>query len=59
MTEKIIPSNRNVTIILTLEEHEVLKNICMEVLGNYKWKISRKRALIIGRILDKLEEASK
>lgn len=47
---------RSITIILTLEERETLKNICMEVLGNYRWKTNRKRALVLNKLLDEIED---
>lgn len=59
MTEKINPGDGNITIVLTSEERKILKNICMEVLGNYRWKVSRGKALVLNSILDKLEEAHK
>ena len=50
MAEKINPNSRNIIIVLTLKECEILKNICMEVLGNYRWKVSKKRALVLNKV---------
>jgi hypothetical protein len=50
---------KEIVIILTLQECEVLKDICMEFLGNYKWKVNTKRALVLNKILDKIEEVKK
>jgi hypothetical protein len=49
----------DVTIVLTSKECEILKPICMEILGDYKWKINRERALVLNKILDKIEEVIK
>lgn len=59
MAEKIKPNAGDIIIVLTPEEYKVLKQVCMEVLGNYKWKVSRGRALILNKILDQLEEVRK
>lgn len=48
--------NRKLIIILSLREREVLKDICREVLVNRKWGVSRERALVLNKVLDKLEE---
>lgn len=55
MAEEINPKAGDIIIVLTPEECKVLKNICMEVLGNYRWKVSKGRALILNNILDQLE----
>lgn len=55
--KKANPNNKNVTIVLTLKECEILKPIFMEILGNYRWKTNRERALVLNKILDKIEEA--
>lgn len=52
-------SEKNITIILTLEECKTLQIICKEVLGNYRWKTNRKRALVLNKILDKIEKVEK
>lgn len=52
-------TGKGVRIILTSQECEVLKNICMEVLGNRKWKVGRERAIVVNKILDKLEGVKK
>jgi len=52
-------TGKRIRIILTPQECEVLKNICMEFLGSYKLKVGRERASILNKILDKLEGASK
>ena len=52
-------SKKSITIILTSKECEILKNICMEFLGNYKWKVNREKALVLNKILDKIEEVEK
>lgn len=56
MAGKINPSTGDIIIVLTPEECRILKQVCMEVLGNHRWKVSRGRALIINNILDRLEE---
>lgn len=53
---KTNPNNREIIIILTLRECNILKNICMEFLGNYKWKVNKEKALVLNKILDKIEE---
>jgi len=50
---------REIIIVLTLKECEIFKNICEEVLGNYRWKTNRSRASVLNKILDKLEEVKK
>lgn len=57
MAGKIDPNAGDIIIVLIPEECEVLKQICMEVLGNHRWKVSRGRALVLNNILDQLEEA--
>lgn len=57
MAEKI--NSNNIIIVLTIEECNVFKNLCMQFLGNFKFKLSRNRALMLNKILDKLEEAKK
>ena len=52
-------TGKRVRIILTSQECEVIKNICMEFLGSYKLKVGRERASILNKILDKLEGARK
>ena len=47
---------RSITIILTPEECKILKNICMEVMGNFRWKMNKDRANVLNKILDKLED---
>lgn len=58
MVEKINSDDKNIiiTLALTLKECKTLKSFCMEVLGNYRWKVDRKRASALNKILDKLEE---
>lgn len=50
---------KEIIIILTFQECRILKLICMEFLGNYKWKVNKERALILNKILDKIEETEK
>lgn len=52
-------NSKSITIVLTLEEREILELICKEVLGNYRWKTSRRRALVLNKILDKLEKVER
>lgn len=52
-------TGKRIRIILTSQECKVLKNICMEFLGSHKLKVGRERALILNKILDKLEGAGK
>jgi len=52
-------SKREIIIVLTSKEYGILKNICEEVLGNYRWKTNRSRASVLNKILDKLEEVKK
>jgi hypothetical protein len=59
MTEKLNSDVGDIIIVLTSDECEVLKIICMEVLGNYRWKTNKRRALVLNNILDQLEEAKK
>jgi len=59
MAEKINSDDKSIVVILTVEECNVFKNLCMEFLGNYKYKISRNRALVLNKILDKIEEVRK
>ena len=54
MAEKT--NSNNITIVLTIGECNVFKSLCEEFLGSYKLKLSRNRALIVNKILDKLEE---
>ena len=59
MAEKTSSNDKgiiNIIVALNLQERRLLKGICMEVLGNYKWKTSKKKALVLNKILDKLEE---
>lgn len=55
MAEKVNLSAGDIIIVLTPEECRILKQVCMEVLGNHRWKVSRGRALVINNILDQLE----
>ncbi len=48
---------KGIVISLTVQECNVFKNLCEEFIGTYKLMISRKRALIINKILDKLRKA--
>ena len=47
--------DEKISVILTTKECNVFKNLCEEFLGDYKIKLSRNRALVLNRILDKLE----
>jgi len=57
MAEKM--DSNDIVIFLTIEECNVFKNLCVEFLGNFKYKISRNRALVLNKILDKIEVAKK
>jgi hypothetical protein len=46
-----------ISVTLTIKEYNVFKSLCEEFLGTYKVKISRARALMLNKILDKLEES--
>ena len=50
---------KEIIIVLTFQECKILKLICMEFLGNYKRKVDGKRALILNKILDKIEEVER
>ena len=52
-------NSKAITIILTSKECEILELICKEILGNYRWKTNRRRALVLNKILDKLEKVEK
>ena len=47
--------NKDITLTLTIQECNVFKSLCEEFLGSYKIKLSRNRAKILNKILDKLE----
>ena len=47
---KKITKDKRICLVLTLQESEILRNLCMEVLGNYKWKTGRKKALMLNKI---------
>lgn len=65
MAEKIIPgagnktnnNNGNIIIVLTPEEYEVFRNVCLDLLDYHE--MARGRARKIKKILEKLEEARK
>ncbi len=62
MAEKIITEvgNNNegsITIILTIEEFEIFRDACLNLLDYYE--MARGRAKKIKKILEKLEEAKK
>ena len=50
---------KEIVVILTFREGKVLKIICMEFLGNYKFKVNKDRALVLNKILDKIEETER
>lgn len=59
MAEEINPKAGDIIIVLTSEECNVFESLCTEFLGSYKLSLSRNRALVLNRILDKFKEARK
>lgn len=60
MAEKVITdvgdnAEGSVVLILTIEEYELFKNACLELLDFYE--INRRKAKKVVRILEKLDES--
>lgn len=60
MAEKVITNvgdnaEGSVVLILTIEEYELFKNACLELLDFYE--INRRKAKKVVRILEKLDES--
>jgi len=60
MAEKVITevgnnSEGSVVLVLTVEEYELFKNACLELLDYYE--INRRKAKKVVRILEKLEKS--